>query len=53
MLWLLHYLASNTAPASCRFIVRNGDYKMTNKQLLNDAIALALMAVAFILCLFI
>lgn len=26
---------------------------MTNKQLLNDAIALVLMAVAFILCLFI
>ena len=33
--------------------VRNGDYKMTNKQLLNDAIALVLMAVAFILSLFI
>lgn len=43
----------NTVPASCRFIVRNGDYRMTNKQVLNDVIALALMALAFILFLFI
>jgi len=34
-------------------VVCNGDYRMTNKQLLSDAIALALMAVALILCLFI